>query len=102
MIADTDVRVWLDTQVNAGQTVVVPYVKSVKNMTLNFRMDLIQRGGSGISRISQQGNINAMAEQATALSRVAVGRSPNADCQIEILLREDSEEIGTYRFDCSH
>lgn len=100
MVADADLQVWLDTQISAGQTVLIPYVQSVKERQVSYRMDLIQRGGAGTSRISQQGKVNAAAAKPTPLARVALGLHREDECQIELMLEEDKKELGTYRFDC--
>jgi hypothetical protein len=100
MIADTDLQVWLDAQPNAGQTVMIPYVKSAKDLQMSFRMDVIQHSGAGTSRISQQGRVNAPAEQPTALGRVALGAQTDGECRVELTLNDGAKELGAYHFDC--
>jgi hypothetical protein len=102
MIADADLQVWLDTQPGANQTVMVPYVKSVKDVRINYRMEVVQQSRSGTSRINQQGQVTAAAARPTAVGRVAVGLQQGGECWIELVLRNDANtgEIGRYRFDC--
>lgn len=100
MIADTDLQVWLDTQANTSQRMLVPYVKSVRDIQVTYRMDVIQRGGAGTSRISQQGKVDAIAAQPTALGRVALGLQNVGECRVEITLRENQKDLGVYNFDC--
>jgi hypothetical protein len=102
MIADADLQVWLDTQSNAGQTVMIPYVKSVNDIELKYRMELVQQSGSGNSRVSQQGTLAAAAAQPTAVARAAVGQQKGGECRIELVLRNNvnNKELGTYHFDC--
>lgn len=100
MVADASLHVWLDTQANMGQTLLVPYVKSVTERQISFRLDVIQRGGSGTSRISQQGLVKAAAEAPTSLGRVALGAQNNAQCSIELQLKENGHELGVYHFEC--
>lgn len=100
MIADANLQVWLDAQATAGQTTLVTYVKSVKDMQIGFRMDVIQRGGAGTSRITQKGAVKANAATPTSLGRVVLGSQKGADCSIELALDEKGREIGVYRFSC--
>jgi hypothetical protein len=100
MVADANLQVWLDTQANTGQTLLVSYVRSAKDMHIGYRMEVIQRGGAGTSRISQQGQVKAVAEAPTSLGRVALGMQKNAECRIELVLTENGAELGVYRFDC--
>ncbi|HJV84716.1 MAG TPA: curli-like amyloid fiber formation chaperone CsgH [Noviherbaspirillum sp.] len=101
MVADANLQVWLDTQANVGQTLLVPYVKSVTERQISFRLDVIQRGGSGTSRVSQHGVVKAAAEAPTSLGRVALGVQKNAQCSIELQLKEDGRDLGVYHFECS-
>ena len=101
MIPDSNIQVWLDTQAALGQTTLVTYVKSMRDMQIGFRMDVIQRGGAGTSRITQKGTINANAATPTSLGRVALGIQKGSDCSIELALDESGREIGVYRFDCA-
>ncbi len=100
MLADTDIQVWLDSQPSAAQTVVIPYVKTITDRQLNYRLIVIQIGKSGTSRISQGGTINADAAQPIALSRLSLGLKKEDACSIEVTLREDEQKVGNYRFDC--
>ena len=100
MVADADLQVWLDTQSQTGQTVVVPYVKSAQDAQVSYRMDVIKRGKSGFSRVSQHGTVKAAAAAPTALSRLALGVQTEDECHIELVLRDGDHALGTYRFDC--
>jgi len=101
MVADTDFQVWLDSTPGAGQMVMVPYVKSVSDVRLGFRMDVLQHAGAGTSRISQQGQITARAAQATRLGQVTVSAQPDADCKVELTLHREGHGESMYRFDCA-
>lgn len=100
MIADANLQVWLDTQASMGQTVMVPYVKSVTDLRMNYRLDVIQRSAGGTSRISQQGTVNAAAAKPTPLGRVALGVQKGGECRVELKLSEGGKELGAYQFDC--
>jgi hypothetical protein len=100
MIADADLKVWLDTQAQAGQTVLIPYVKSVKDIQVNYSLSVKKSGKSGTSSISQGGNVNAVAAQPTALSKMSMNLQKDDTCSIELVLRNGDKELGTYSFDC--
>lgn len=99
MAPDADLQVWLDTQAAAGRVAVVPYVRSVIDMRINYRMDVVQQSAAGTSRISQQGRVSTEADEPTALARVTL-TPKDGKCHIEITLREGGKEVGAYRFDC--
>lgn len=101
MIPDSNLQVWLDTQAAAGQTTLVTYVKSLTDMQIEFRMDVIQRGGAGTSRITQKGTVKANAATPTSLGRVVLGIQKGSECNIELVLDENGREIGVYRFSCA-
>jgi hypothetical protein len=99
MIPDADLQVWLNTHADQGRTVVVPYVKSINDMQINYRMDVVQKSASSTSRIGQQGRVSTLAAQPASLAHITLGPQ-NGECHIEIVLREAGKEVGTYRFDC--
>jgi hypothetical protein len=100
MIADADLQVWLDSQPNAGQLLMVPYVKTTREMQLTYQLKLIQNSKSGNSSIRQGGTLAVRAESATPLSRVAITPSKEGECRIEVTLREGAQVLGNYSFDC--
>lgn len=97
---DAAPQVWLDVQNQPGQIIVVPYVKSARDIQLKFRMDVIYRGEGNTSRVSQQGTVNAEAATPTALANVKLGSSTHGDCDVELALHEGVKEIGTFHFNC--
>lgn len=101
MTPDADLQVWLDTHANQGQMRIVPYVKSMKDVLLEFRMQVVQQGRGGNSRVSQQGQLRVPASQAMPLAQVNVGMSDRESCSVEISLRKDGMDAGVYRFDCN-
>ena len=100
MIADVDLQVWLATEDVGGRAAVVPYVKSAKDMRLNYRMDVIRQGQSGSSRIRQMGNIDAIANTSAALGQVTLDLKKDDNCYIEVALDNANAALGVYRFDC--
>jgi hypothetical protein len=95
-----DMQVWLDTQVDAGQTIVVPYVKSGIDRHMRYRLEVSKSGVGGTSRIRQGGNVHAAADQVTALSRTAIDVKPDDACTIELVLSEKDVPVATFHFDC--
>lgn len=102
MVADADLQVWLDTQPGAHQTVMIPYVKSARDMRINYRIELVQQSGGSTSRINQQGKVFAIAAQPTPIGSYAVGWQQGGVCRIELVLHNDAGtgDLGSYRFDC--
>ena len=100
MIADANIQVWLDTQTQLGQTVLVPYVKTVATTQVDYSMSVIKTGKSGNSRINQGGKVNAVAAEPIALSRMSINLNKDDACHVELVLRDNGKEIGTYNFDC--
>ncbi|WP_194724533.1 curli-like amyloid fiber formation chaperone CsgH [Noviherbaspirillum malthae] len=100
MTPDADLQVWLDTHANQGQMRIIPYVKSMKDVLLEFRMQVVQQGRGGSSRVSQQGQVHVPAAQAMPLAQVKVGMTDRESCSVELSLRKDGVDAGVYRFDC--
>lgn len=101
MIADADLQVWLDSQPIAGQLVMIAYVKTARDMQVTFRLKMLQTSESGSSSVSQDGMVRVSAASATPLSRVAITRSKEGECQLEVTLREGEQVLGNYSFDCA-
>jgi hypothetical protein len=101
MMPDSDVQVWLDTQIIAGQMQIVPYVAIKKERRVNYRVNVIRQGERGNRiQISQSGRTEVQAANPTALSRLAVGNSPEVQCSVNVVLRDGVRELGTYHFEC--
>lgn len=104
MNADADIQVWLETIARTQPRVIVPYVQSAQNGSLRYKMRATRQGPQGRSVISQGGTIEITAGTPAALGRLAISRSPDDDCQIELTIQKGS---GTgpgasrdYQFSC--
>jgi hypothetical protein len=97
---DAGMQVWLETQVEAGKVLVVPYVKAANETHGTYSMLVTKSGPAGNSRISQQGRVDAAAAQPVALSRLTLDVRKEDECRIELTLRQGDDVIGTYVFDC--
>ncbi|WP_158597935.1 curli-like amyloid fiber formation chaperone CsgH [Noviherbaspirillum saxi] len=100
MIGDADLQVWLDTTSQSGQLLVIPYVKSVNDMQLGFRMELSQQAQSGTSRISQRGQVAVKAADPTPLAQVTINAN-TGHCKVELVLQRDGRAADTYQFNCT-
>lgn len=100
MIGDSDLEVWLDQQPNAARTVIVPYVKSIKEMKLKYRLKVVQVSNAGTSQISQGGVVNVDAAKPTSLSTLSLTRTDTGECSIDLILTEGEHEVGRYHFEC--
>lgn len=93
-------QVWLDTQLELGQTLLVPYMKNINDIQVDYSISLSMSGKSGTSRIKQGGKVDALAAEPTALSRMRIRLQKEDACHIELVLRSGGKELGTYHFDC--
>jgi hypothetical protein len=80
MVTDVDLQVWLATQNIGGQAAAVLYLRSAKDMHLNYHMDVIWRGMGGSTRARQVGNVDAFANNAVALAHVTLDVRCDDDC----------------------
>ena len=96
----SDMQVWIDSQVSAGQTIIVPYVKSEIDRDVHYRFDVVKQGAGGSTRISQGGTVHALAAKPVPLGRTSIDVQPRDTCRLEVVLTEKGAAIGIYRFDC--
>ena len=101
MAVQDELQVWLDTDANMGQTMVVPYVKSVQAMDMHFNMEVLQTGPAGSSRINQRGRVHVDADRAVPLAWLTLGSRKEGECKVEVSLSQGGKQLGVYRFDCS-
>lgn len=102
MTADSDIQVWLETFAKTQPVVVVPYVKSTVDITLRYKLRTVKQGNGGKSIVGQGGVVAITANVPAALSRMSLNRSPNDDCQIDLVLSEAGSADKNYRFDCPY
>jgi hypothetical protein len=100
MVDNIALQVWLDTQQEMEHTIMVPYVKSAKDIQVDYSMSLITSGKSGKSGIKQSGRVDALATHAMPLSRMRIKLQQGDACQLKLVLRNQSEELGAWDFDC--
>lgn len=100
MIADSDVLVWLETVQATPPSVVVPYVQSEQNLSLRYRVRVVQEGRNGKAVIGQAGAINVHPNTPTALSQLRISRQADSHCEIEITLTGNGMKPRNHRFDC--
>ncbi len=100
MFADTDLQLWLDTQVQAQQTQIVIYAQSPRPTELGYRLSFIQRGPHGQSSVQQAGQKTLLAGQPLALSHLAMRLHEGDDCRIELTTRADEQAPVVHLFDC--
>ncbi len=101
MVPDNaDLQVWFETQVEAGKVLLVPYVKTAKDIHGRYSLLVSKSGPNGNSRISQSGKMDTAAAQPQALSRLTLDVRKEDQCTIELTLKQGDELLGTYNFDC--
>lgn len=100
MVPAMQTQVWLETVPNTIPAVVVAYVKTDHAAQLTYRMDLMNIGKAGTSRITQAGTRHAAPGEKTELGKVSVSSQPGDDCEIAVSMQEGTEDRGTFRFEC--
>ena len=100
MVADSDIKVWLDMIERVNPPVIIPYVQSEYAETLKYRVRVQQQGRSGNTVIGQAGAVQVLAGIPAALSRVALTKRGNDMCKIEIILTRNYMKDQYYEFDC--
>lgn len=100
MVPDMQTQVWLEAVPGTVPALVVAYVKTDRGAQMTYRMDVVNNGRAGLSRISQSGTVRAAAGEKTQLAKVSVSSQPGDDCNVAVSVRESGEDRGTFRFDC--
>ena len=100
MVGDSDIQVWLETIARSKPAVIVPYVRSSADTTLRYKMRTVKQSDSGKSVIGQGGVVTVLADVPAALSRMSLSRSPNDECEIDLVLSEAGVADRSYHFKC--
>lgn len=100
MAADTNLQVWLDTLPGTQPSVIIPYVQSHEDGTVQYQLSAIKQGLSGISTISQSGGVRLKANTPTALTRFSLSVGAQDQCKVELVLFANGNPAGTYKFAC--
>jgi curli production protein len=100
MVGDSNIQVWLETFAKSQPAVVVPYVRSTADMTLRYKLRTVKKSGSGKSVIGQGGVVTVQANVPAALSQMSLSRSPNDECEIDLVLSQAGVADRNYHFKC--
>ena len=100
-MVDANLHVWFDVSPHQNQTLIVPYVESPRDGRFQYALKVTNTGAAGTSNISQGGEVNVSSGHAKAVSSVQVAPQLGGTCEVNLTLREDSEQIGRYSYDCS-
>lgn len=100
MTADSDIQVWLETFAKTQPSVIVPYIRTNENMTLRYKVRTVKKGNGGKSVIGQGGVVTVLANVPAALSRMSLSRSPDDECEIDLVLSESGSADRSYHFKC--
>ncbi len=99
MLADTDLQVWLDAA-QERPAVIIPYVRSGRDDSLEYSLQVLRKSASGTSRISQRGSLDVKADVPKALSRLSLSGTPSTECRIELTLTANGHHDRHYVFEC--
>lgn len=94
------IDLWLDWQMQSQPAIVVPYARATVEMPVRYRVALKRKGASGVSQIVQGGNATLKPHAASALTRIAVSRSPQDECSVEVSLEAGGRTAASKTFDC--
>lgn len=100
MVLDLQTQVWIETVPGTVPALVVAYVKTDRGAQMTYRLDVVNDGKAGKSRISQSGTVRAAAGERTQLTKFSVSSQPGDDCNVAVSMREGGDDRGTFRFDC--
>lgn len=101
MSDDASIKVWLDSPVGYGSMLVIPYIQSQRSFVAGYSVLLVREGGgAGRSEVRLGGSMKLEPGTAYPLGRMAVTRSPNDSCRVEITIQEEGREIASYHFEC--
>ncbi|HEX7386105.1 MAG TPA: curli-like amyloid fiber formation chaperone CsgH [Castellaniella sp.] len=100
IVADTDLMAWLETVPDTRPVVMVPYVKSRLNATIQYQLTATRRGVTGLATIKQSGNLQLKASTPAQLTRFSLSVGSQDDCKIELVLFSHGNTLGTYQFAC--
>lgn len=100
MAADMNLQVWLDTVPGTQPSVVIPYVQSHENGTVQYQLTATNHGLGGSSTINQSGDARLKANTPTALTRFSLSVGEQDQCKIELVLFANGNPAGTYQFEC--
>lgn len=99
-MADAGIDLWLDWQTQSQPVIVVAYARATVEMPVRYRIVLKRKGASGVSQIVQGGNATLKPDAASALTRIAVSRSPQDECSVEVSVEEGGRPAASRVFDC--
>lgn len=100
---ETGLQLWLETQPDeAGQTVMLPYVKTLQALQVRASVSVTTKGAAGSARVNQQVSLQVAAGQSTLLTRLTIGLATQDECRMEVALNDwvTSREVGRYRINC--
>jgi hypothetical protein len=91
----TPIEVWLDWQ-QSQPAIVVPYARAPFDATVAYRVTLTRTG----SRVVQRGQVRLESGVAAPISRIAVSRTPQDACSVEVSLEPEGGPALLRAFDC--
>ena len=100
MVADSNIQVWLETFAKAQPAIVVPYVRSSADTTLRYKVRTVKKSDTGKTVIGQGGVVTVLANVPAALSHMSLSRTPNDECEIDLVLSEAGVADRNYHFKC--
>ena len=100
MNADTDIQVWLETEQRTQPQIIIPYIKSPNSQLVRYTVETVRVADQGRTQLRQSGAVKLGANQAAALGRIAISRSPEDNCVVTLTLLAGHRLEKRYRISC--
>lgn len=100
MSADVDLQVWLAAAGTLKPGVVIPYVQSPTNTTLQYKLTTTRSSPAGTSTIQQGGDIHLAANQPLAIAEMSLQSNADTHCSIQLTFRNPEGEELLFTFSC--
>lgn len=98
--ADSDIQVWLEAASRNQPSLIVPYVKSGHQATLQYKVEARKEGKTGKSVLRQGGSVTIYPGQILSLGSMSLSRNTHDTCFVVLSLYEQGKNVAVYRFDC--
>lgn len=98
--ADSDIQAWLEAASRSQPSLIVPYVKSGHQATLQYEIEARKEGKSGKSVLRQGGSVTIYPGQTVNLGSMTLSRNMHDICFVVLSLYEREKKVANYRFDC--
>lgn len=101
MIPAADLNLWIESSMHGGALMLAPYVRSAKDLEVQYDVRLSTRGPGGTSNVAQSGTSAMKAGEAKRLAILTTKSTPSGECMLIVILRKDDEILKEEHYDCA-